>query len=402
MLKIDSKVLGGTLLVAGTTIGGAVLALPVSTGLAGFFPSLSLFFVCWVMMIFSALLFLEVNLAFKGDVNLITMVNKTLGPIGEMFAWVVYLFLLYSLTTAYIAGSGALCLEVINEIFDQELPGWLGPLPVLFIFGAFVYRGTSAVDGMNRILMLGLVLSFIALIGCTVPFVELQRLEHCDWQFVPLATSVIATAYGFHIIIPSLVIYLDRDVTKLRQTIFLGSAIPMLAYAIWEFFCLGAIPIEGENGLQAAYQIGLPATHSLRYILQNPWITLGARFFEFFAITTSFLGVSLSLTDFFADGLGIRKSRLGRLLLMAMTFIPPLLITWTYPRAFLSALEYAGAFGVLVLLAIFPALMAWSGRYKKHLESPYRAPGGKTALIVLIIYSLIVIGIEIGKKLGAF
>lgn len=402
MTNIDSKLLGGTLLVAGTTIGGAVLALPVSTGLSGFFPSISVFFACWVMMIFSALLFLEINLSFKGDVNLITMANRTLGTVGEMVAWGVYLFLLYSLTTAYIAGSGALCLELINEGLKMDLPNWVGPIPVLVFFGAYVYRGTGAVDSINRILMLGMIISFFALIGFTIPFLELERLEYYDWKYVPMATSVIATAYGFHIIIPSLVTYMDRDVVKLRKSILIGSAIPMVAYGIWEFFSLSTIPIEGEYGLREAYKAGYPATYSLRYILQNPLVTTGARFFEFFAITTSFLGVSLSLTDFFADGLGIRKSRLGRLLLIAMAFIPPLIITWTYPRAFLSALEFAGAFGVLVLLAIFPALMAWSSRYRKNMEAPYRAPGGKVALVILIVYSLIVIGIEIGTKIGAF
>ena len=37
------RLLGGILLVAGTAIGAGMLALPVSTGLAGFYPSLFLF-----------------------------------------------------------------------------------------------------------------------------------------------------------------------------------------------------------------------------------------------------------------------------------------------------------------------------------------------------------------------
>ena len=40
---MNTKIIGGTLLVAGTAIGAGMLALPVLTGMAGFVPSLFLF-----------------------------------------------------------------------------------------------------------------------------------------------------------------------------------------------------------------------------------------------------------------------------------------------------------------------------------------------------------------------
>ena len=83
-----------------------------------------------------------------------------------------------------------------------------------------------------------------------------------------------------------------------------------------------------------------------------------------------------------------------------MTFVPPLLFTLTDPRAFLSALEYAGAFGVVTLLGLLPALMVWSGRYYKHFQSTFKAPGGKLTLVLAIVFSILVIGIEIASKAG--
>lgn len=38
------RLIGGILLVAGTTIGAGMLALPIVTGFAGFWPSIALFF----------------------------------------------------------------------------------------------------------------------------------------------------------------------------------------------------------------------------------------------------------------------------------------------------------------------------------------------------------------------
>ena len=53
-----SRYLGGILLVAGTTIGAGMLALPVSTAFMGFYPSLLIFAICWFFMLISAVFFL--------------------------------------------------------------------------------------------------------------------------------------------------------------------------------------------------------------------------------------------------------------------------------------------------------------------------------------------------------
>lgn len=89
-------------------------------------------------------------------------------------------------------------------------------------------------------------------------------------------------------------------------------------------------------------------------------------------------------------------------MLYVMTFIPPLLITLIDPRAFLSALEYAGAFGVVTLLGLFPALMVWFGRYNEGLSkgADFRAPGGKVVLCLVMLLSIGVISMEIAIKMG--
>lgn len=106
------------------------------------------------------------------------------------------------------------------------------------------------------------------------------------------------------------------------------------------------------------------------------------------------------MRDFLADGLKIEKTAKGRSLLYLFTFAPPLLITLYDPRAFLDALEYAGAFGVVTLLGLLPVLMVWRGRYAQHREGPYRAPGGRWALGIAFGISLLVIGLEIANKAG--
>ncbi|MCB1112307.1 MAG: tyrosine transporter [Chlamydiales bacterium] len=399
-MAVDNRMIGGVLLVSGTTIGAAMLALPVSTGLAGFIPTACLFVGYWALMTYTALLMLEVTLWNKSTTNLVSMTYSTLGRWGESVAWVLYLFLLYSLTTAYMAGSSPIFRDVVRSATGYLMPAWAGPLPLLLIFGIFVYQGTRAVDMINRILMIGLVVAFAAMVAIIAPSVEKKLLYHIEWRYLVVSVSLVATSFGFHIIIPTLTAYMDHDVAKLRRAILIGSVIPLFVYMIWNGLALGVIPISGPDGIINGYTKGSNGVQLLTAILGTTQVTIIGRFFLFFAIVTSFLGVSLSLRDFLADGLGIEETPKGRVVLYLLTFFPPLIVVWTSQRAFLSALEFAGAFGVVTLLGILPAMMAWSGRYKKKFLSEYETPGGKPALVIVMIVCICVIFIEIINKIG--
>ena len=96
--------------------------------------------------------------------------------------------------------------------------------------------------------------------------------------------------------------------------------------------------------------------------------------------------------DFLADGLQLSKRGLHGITVSAITFVPPMLIILLLPSAFISALSYAGIF-VIIILMLFPAVMAWSGRYWKKIEiGNYRLWGGKPLLIMEILVSIILIG----------
>lgn len=380
-----NKLFGAILLVAGTTIGAGMLALPVTTGLAGFFPSLVLMTFLWLYLLLTAFYLLEVNLRMKGESNLISMVKKTLGGKGEVVAWICYLALLYSLIAAYMVG----CSQILNDMFGVVVPRAVWPLVIFLFFGTFVYFGTRVVDHLNRLLMLGLAIAYVALIGFGIFHVDLSLLMHRDWTLFSSALPVMVTSFGYHIIIPSLTTYLEHDSAKLKKAILIGSFIPLMVYLLWQFLAMGVIPVEGERGLRAAASSGLQATLCIKEIIGSSCVTVAARAFSFFAIVTSLLGVSLSLSDFLADGLKIKRTHLGILLL---TFIPPLLFALFYPKGFILALRYAGIF-VVVLLMLLPSIMAWSERYtkKRLLKATFVVAGGKPLLLTSIILSVVLL-----------
>jgi len=82
------SLLGAISLVAGTTVGAGILALPAKTLAAGFLPSTGALFVCWLYMAASGLLIAEVNVNTmrsldRNAVSIKSMADETLGVAGS-------------------------------------------------------------------------------------------------------------------------------------------------------------------------------------------------------------------------------------------------------------------------------------------------------------------------------
>ncbi len=387
--------IGGILLVSGTTIGAGMLALPVLTSFVGFVPSILIFIVCWLVMLATAYFFLDVNFAVKEESNLISMTRKMLGFWGGVIAWVFYALLLYSLLAAYIARSSPVFIEAIIDLTGWTMPSWLGPFALPVIFGGFVYIGTFGVDLINRILMFGLVVSFLLLVVCIPSHINSDNFAHVDWASSMIAIPVVITSFGYHIIIPTLTTYLNYDKQHLRLTLLIGSLLPLIIYIIWQVLIIGVVPLEGKGSLVNAWILGTSSTEPLSMIIQQKWISVGAQFFMFFAIVTSFLGISISLSDFFVDGLNIKKNWEGRLCSCFLAFVPPLIFVFTYPRGFIIALQYAGAF-VAVLLIFLPALMAWKLKIPKF----YQTMRAKLLMVCVMLFAICVVILVLLQQWG--
>ncbi|GAB5411451.1 MAG: aromatic amino acid transport family protein [Chlamydiales bacterium] len=384
-LKINHFI-GGIFLVAGTTIGVGMLGNPVTTGFAGFFPSILFFILCWLVMLASAFCFLDVNLAVRGEPNMISMAQKTLGTWGKVLSWVVYLLLLYSLLAAYILASAPIFADAFTAITSLELPIWFTPFLLPLIFGGFIYFGTEGVDLVNRLIMVGLLVSYFLLIGALPEHINPQLLTKYSFSSTSIALPVILTAFGYHIIIPSLTTYMKHDRKHLIYTIVVGSLLSLVAYGVWQFCTLGIVPVSGKYGIETAYNSGSTIIPMLAGIIKNRWVITFAQFFAFFAIVSSFLGVSLSLSDFLTDGFKIKKSWEGKLLAVLLTFVPPLFFVFSYREGFILALEYAGAF-VAILLIFLPAAMAWTLKTPKF----YRSFWGRAMLLSISAFALLIV-----------
>jgi len=383
------KTLGGAFIVGGTAIGAGMLALPVVTASGGFLYESAIYIICYLFSMATGLLFVEICDWMPRESNIVSMSEHLLGKWGKWIAWVLYIFLFYTLTIAYVSAGG----NLVTHLFADHIPQWLGICIFTLVFGAFLYAGTKAVDRINWLLMAGLVISFLAFLVMGMSDVKPEHLLEQSWKVAIFGLPVMFTSFSFQGTVPSLYNYLDRDPVQTRKAIIWGTCIPVVVYIVWEALILGMIPREVLIG---AKKLGQTAIDPLRFLLKTKPVAVVGQFFAFFAITTSFLGVTLGLSDFLADGWQLKKTSKTKLLILALIFVPAVFIAATNPTIFLHALGLAGGFGCVLLLGLLPTLMVWVGRYRKNYTRIARGlPGEKWMLCMLLLFIVFELWVEV-------
>ncbi len=391
---MNSKFIGGILLIVGTSIGGGMLALPVANSAMGFWQSSLFLLLTWSLMTLGALFILEVNLYLAPGKNMVSMASATLGKSGLVIAWLSYLFLLYTLLSAYISGGadvlGGLLLKV--DIFAKP---WKLTSLFTLIFGLIVYGGIHQVDMINRGLMFAKLAIYFILTILISPFIHLNNFHGGDVSYITGSIMILITSFGFAIIVPNLREYFNDDIYTLKKVVLIGSLIPLLCYIAWDAVIIGSLPANGEHSLMSLMNdehTTSKMADMLSNRVNNNIISSLFNFFTSICMLTAFLGVSLCLISFLQDGLNMKIEGKEGLTLFLLTFLPPLLVVIYYPAAYIHALSYAGFFCVILLL-LLPALMSFVGR--KNFTSKYIVPGGKTCQLLVIACSIILLFIAI-------
>jgi tyrosine-specific transport protein len=395
-MKPKGSLIGAILLITGSCVGAGMLALPIMTGLSGFFPALIMFAIAWSFMTVSALFMIEINSWFGRQVNIVSMAGHSLGQLGRSLSWTLYLFLFYALSVAYISGSGNLA----STILGGKLPIWLCSVFFVVLFGTVVYFGTRQVDLWNRVLMIGKIVAFLGLVVLGMQYVQPQLLERTDSKYAVFSLPVLIIAFGYHNMIPSIANYLGNDTKRIKQAIMGGSLFALVIYLIWEVLVLGIVPLEGSFGIKESLALDREAAQSMAGVLGVSWVSGFTQALAFFAILTSFLAQSLGLVHFLADGLKISTSgKREPLGLCVLALLPPLILELIYPQLFFKALNFAGGLCANLLFGLLPALILWIGRNKAE-PSSYRVFGGKPLLIIMMLFSLFILFLQVGTMMG--
>lgn len=373
-----SRVIGSALIIAGTTIGAGMLALPLASAGLGIISASVLLVVMWALMTYTALLMLELHQHASADATMNRLAHQFLGKKGQWLASASVLFLLYSLCAAYIAGGGSQMQYSLQQWLPNA-PQFSGTLTFTVLVATVVILGTRQVDIINRGLFALKIAALLISLVLITPHIRAANLIDQPLQqgLLLAAIPVVFTSFGFHSSIPSVVRYLDLDIAKVRIALLFGSSLPLLVYLLWQlasFGTLGADELQRSESLPAFMQ-------AIRNVIAQPSVASGISWFADLALATSFLGVSLGLFDFLADTFKSHNKRFGRVQVGLITFIPPLLFALYYPEGFIAALGYA-AIALAVLALLLPAIMVYLSR-QRHPDASYQVKGGNLGLLLV-------------------
>nr|WP_265498053.1 tyrosine transporter TyrP [Providencia rustigianii] len=396
---MKNRTLGSILIVAGTTIGAGMLAMPLAAAGVGFTAIVCLLVGLWMLMSYTSLLLVEVYQHNPANMGLGTVAKKYLGPVGQVVTGLSMLLLMYALTTAYIGGAGVLISDSLSSWWGVTVSTETAIVMFTIVGGAIVCVGTHSVDFINRILFTAKTIFLVIMLAVMMPHAEAVNLSTLPLEkgLILAAVPVIFTSFGFHGSVPSLVNYMNGDVRKLRIIFITGSAIPLVAYILWQIATLGAIPSETFMGILAQSSGLNGLLIAIRDVVATPRVNMAVALFMDLALATSFLGVALGLFDYLADLFKRSNNFIGRSQTTLLTFVPPLLAALFF-SSFVQALTYA-AVALSVLALIMPALLTMRVR---KLEAPgiYRVKGGTPILSLVLLCGIAVIAIQFAIVTG--
>lgn len=112
------------------------------------------------------------------------------------------------------------------------------------------------------------------------------------------------------------------------------------------------------------------------------------RVFSLLALITSYIGVALGLSSAVKDLLMHFNLRHDRITIGLITFVPPIIVGFTYPQIFLSAFAFAGI--IFAFIGVFlPVALAYKSR--KVYPKGEHTRGGNLSLILAVIFAIVIV-----------
>ncbi|MEQ9116015.1 MAG: aromatic amino acid transport family protein [Rickettsiales bacterium] len=348
------KFLNCLFLIIGTAIGTGILAVPVVNPQAGFYSTIMLISTTWLFMTIASFMLLRAVLAHKQGIDLINITRKKLGDFWQVVVGGSYLLLLYALLAVYILVGSAW----LDQWTGQHLLLTDSQYQMVFtlICASFIYLGVHFVGGVNQLLSAGVIITLCIVITLGMGDIHNFNLLSNNSYNIQNTSSVIVTAFGFAVILPTLSSYTKRNHSILKKSLLIGSIIILLLNILWVTVCFGVLGKDALTLISGSNSEGPEIILALQNTVKNPLIGVAAGYFAVFALFSSLIGVSLSLYHFIIDSFKLRKTKFCKINGIALTFTVPLLTLLIQPSSFIAILGFAGIF-VSVVLGILPAML---------------------------------------------
>lgn len=334
-------------------------------------------------MTLSSFLMLEITLWFKKNTNIISIINQILGYKWKIIVSIIYISLLYSLISAYIL---AYTKWIMNNDLSNKTTLILNILMYLTLIYLITFHKNEILKKINNILSLLFFLTYITILLKCSNYLKIDNIKTYKLDNISNILTLAITSFGFAIIIPTLSDFFKKAHKSLYKAILFGSFIPLIAYILWIFIMLGVFPLTGEFSLQNITEQKISPdiifTNFINKIINSENLIKTIKFFSFFTVITSLIGVATSLKDFLSDERIFKKNNI---IILIIITLPPIFAITYLEIGFITILKIGGVL-VAFLLGLVPTITVWYGRYILKIDGKIKIPGGKYLLIINCLF----------------
>jgi tyrosine-specific transport protein len=396
------KQTGSIMLVAGTCIGTGMIALPMTLAKIGIVPSILFMLFTWILMYFTSLITIELNIQAGKGMALGALGRRFSGKIAEAVGTSSFKILSYALVSVYIYAGSSVIQTLLESSNPQEYSfNMIASLYALVACLLFLLP-IKLIDYVNRFIFVGLMVVISILIIGLVATINWSNLplftegydEISAWQIL---IPVVFTSFGFQGSCHSFANYCNLNPKTLKRALLWGSFIPMVVYIIWNTSSLAVVyndnPQFYSQVAKGEVEVGdlikelsdIAKWQSMQLLVW--WVTI-------FAIITSLLGVGIGLCDSIKAMLPIREEGLKRNVLASIiTILPAYLVAMLVPNAFINVLGFAGM--ILAIIAIIlPIYLFYKAKITKL---NYEILKSRWLIIATFIIGVVIILSEISN-----
>jgi tyrosine-specific transport protein len=355
VITIMNKKIGAIMLIAGTCIGSGMIALPILLAKLGIIPSILLMLSMWLIVYYTSLVNVELNLQAGTGLSLGALGLQFSGKIADFIGTGSFKLLSYALLSVYIYGGTSVLQKMLEANSYQEYTfNYLASLYAITAI-ALLLLPIKFLDYVNRFLFIGLLAVVLVMIIGLLSTIHWDHLplfadNYTDLSIWRMIIPVSFTAFGFQVIFHTLTNYCNKDVKLLKLAFFWGSLIPSLVYILWTSSILSAVyqdnPVFYQTMIKGKVEIG-ELIQELSNIAKWSFVQLLVWWISSLAIITSVLGVGMGLKDSIHNMLPAKSNKF---ISVSLTIIPAYIVTILIPNAFISVLGFAGM--ILVIIAI--------------------------------------------------
>lgn len=380
---------GAIMLVAGTCIGSGMIALPMTLAKIGIIPSVFFMLGIWLLMYFSSLVTIELNLKAGKGLALGGLGRKFSGKIAEAVGTSSFKILSYALVAVYLYAGSSVIKSLLESSFLEEY-SFNYILNIFALASVLLFLlPIKLIDYANRFLFIGLlaviavlIIGLVAIVNWSnLPLVSSGYSDIKAWQII---VPVVFTAFGFQGSCHSFANYCNLDAKILKKSLFWGSLIPMLVYVIWNSSALAVVYDNNPNFYhqitEGKVEVG-DLIKELSHIAKWQSMQVLVWWITILAIITSLLGVGIGLYE------SLKEMLPSSIFASIATIFPAYLVALLIPNAFITVLGFAGMILAIIAIIMPVYLLHKTGMKTLH----YKILGNKYLLAFLMFVGIFIV-----------